>query len=284
MKINPAWLKKVAALYDGKRHDFNWRLAADGIIHHHNGLVYDRLSFISEVKKGGAAAERLIHASETALSRLGFGYLGNPKPGAALLDAGCGRGGSSLLLAAKYPGLAIRGVTLSAYQVSAARAAAKKRGVSARVKFSRASMLDLPFGDNSFDLVWACESTEHVPDLRGFFSEMARTARNAARLVIIAWVRNASDKPALSYVERADMAYVTKMHTEKEYLLGGVKAGWKLRAKIDLTRPAAAYWAARAALKSGSGTESFMAPAFASRALLYRLYSYDLVKVYGGRG
>ena len=278
MKINSPWLKKVAALYNGKRRDFNWRLAADGVIHHHNGLVYDRRSFMKRVKAGGAAAEKLIHASETALSRLGFGYLGKSRPGAVLLDAGCGRGGSSLLLAAKYPGLAIRGVTVSSYQASAARAAARARGLSGRVKFSRASMLELPFGDNSFDLVWACESTEHVPDLRDFFSEMARAARDGARLVVIAWVRNASHRLGRRYAARADRAYVTRIHEEKRYLSDGIKSGWKLRGKAELTGPTAAYWAARAALKSGSGTESFMAPAFASRALLYRLYAYRLVK------
>lgn len=278
MKIDSPWLKKVAALYDGKRRDFNWRLAADGIIHHHNGLVYGRRSFVARVKKNAAGAEKLIHASETALSRLGFGYLGKPAPGALLLDAGCGRGGSSLLLAAKYPGLAIRGLTVSSYQASAARAAARERGVSGRVKFSRASMLALPFKANLFSLVWACESTEHVPDLEKFFSEMARVARDGARLVVIAWVKNDSDGPSRGYAAQVDKAYVTKIHREKEYLVDGVKSGWELRKKADLTGPAAAYWAGRKALKSGSGTEAFMAPAFASRAVLYRLYSYVLVK------
>ncbi|MDP2864975.1 MAG: methyltransferase domain-containing protein [Elusimicrobiota bacterium] len=278
MRINSPWLKKVAGLYDSKRRDFNWRLAADGVIHHHNGLVYDRSSVIRRVIKGGAQAEKIIHDSETALSKLGFKYLGKPKSGAALLDAGCGRGGSSLLLAAKYPGLAIRGVTVSSYQASAARAAARARGLSGRVKFSRASMLELPFGDNSFDLVWACESTEHVPDLGDFFSEMARVAGNRARLVVIAWVRNASHRLGRRYAAQADRAYVTKIHVEKKYLSDGLKSGWELRGKADLTGPTAAYWAARAALNSGSGTESFMAPAFASRALLYRLYVYQLVK------
>jgi len=277
MKADVPWLKKVGALYDSKRKDFNWRLAADGVIHHHNGLVYDAAAFRRRIA-GGADAEKLIHESETELSRFGFDYLGKPAPKAALLDAGCGRGGSSLLLADKYRGLAIRGVTVSAYQAAAARAAAKTRGLSARVKFSRASMLALPFQKDSFDLVWACESTEHVPDLRVFFAETARAARNGARLVIIAWVRNTAHRLGRKYAALADKAYVTKIHGEGEYLKGPGKSGWRLAAKADLTGPTAAYWAARLALKSGSGTEGFMAPAFARRALVYHLYAYDLVK------
>lgn len=273
-----AWLRKVAALYDSKRRDFNWRLAADGIIHHHNGLVYDRGVFLRRTAAGGPAAAKAVHAAETALSRFGFAYLGRLKPGAVLLDAGCGRGGSSLLLAAKFPRVGLRGVTLSSYQAAAARAAASARGISGRAKFFKGSMLRLPFREGTFDAVWACESTEHVPDLEYFFMEMARAAKPGARLVIIAWVRNSSHRQGRRYAALADKAYVTCIHAEKEYLDGAKGTGWKLAAKEDLTGPTAAYWAGRAAMKDGSGTESFMAPAFASRALLYRLYAYDLGK------
>jgi geranyl diphosphate 2-C-methyltransferase len=272
------WFGRVAALYDSKRKDFNWRLAADGIIHHHNGLVSDRAAFMRKVRKGGAAAEKAVHESETALSRFGFRFLGRLKPGATLLDAGCGRGGSSLLLAARYPRLAIRGFTLSSYQASAARAAARRRGCSDRVKFFRGSMLALPARAGSFDAVWACESTEHVPDMGDFFRETARVAKPGARLVIIAWVRNAGHRLGRKYAALANEAYVTKIHAEREYLEGAQGTGWELARKEDLTGPTAAYWAGRAALKSGSGTESFMAPGFASRALLYRLYAYRLKK------
>jgi len=278
VKTTAPWLKKVAALYDAKRRDFNWRLAPDGVIHHHNGLVYGKAAFLRRLKKSGAAGKALIHASETALSELGFKYLRNPRPGMALLDAGCGRGGSSLLLAGKCPGLAIRGVTVSSYQAAAARAAAKGRGLGGRVRFSRASMLALPFKPGSFDRVWACESTEHVPDLALFFSQTARAARPGARLVIIAWVRNEAHARGRAYARQADKAYVTKIHAEREYLEASKNTGWKLKVKKDLTGPTAAYWAGRLALGDGSGTESFMAPAFASRALLYRLYAYDLVE------
>ncbi|OGR75468.1 MAG: hypothetical protein A2X32_13195 [Elusimicrobia bacterium GWC2_64_44] len=277
MKFSP-WLGRVAALYDSKRKDFNWRLAADGVIHHHNGLVFDRAAYMGRIKKGGAAADLAVHAAETALSRFGFKYLGRPHAGARLLDAGCGRGGSSLLLAKKYPALAIRGVTLSSYQAAAARAAAKAAGVGRRAVFRRASMLALPFRPETFDLVWACESTEHVPALKVFFSETARAAKPGARLVIIAWVRNADHAAGRRYAALADKAYVTAIHPEAEYLRECAGTGWRLAAKADLTAPTAAYWAGRLALKSGSGTEAFMAPAFASRALVYRLYAYDLAE------
>jgi ubiquinone/menaquinone biosynthesis C-methylase UbiE len=34
--------------------------------------------------------------------------------------------------------------------------------------------LAMEFPDNSFDLVWACESGEHMPDKKAYVEEMAR--------------------------------------------------------------------------------------------------------------
>ncbi len=34
--------------------------------------------------------------------------------------------------------------------------------------------LKMQFADDSFDLVWACESGEHMPDKKAYVEEMAR--------------------------------------------------------------------------------------------------------------
>ena len=36
--------------------------------------------------------------------------------------------------------------------------------------------LKMEFPDNSFDLVWACESGEHMPDKKAYVDEMVRGA------------------------------------------------------------------------------------------------------------
>lgn len=41
--------------------------------------------------------------------------------------------------------------------------------------------------DNSFDLVWACESGEHMPDKKAYVEEMVRVLKPGGTLVIACW-------------------------------------------------------------------------------------------------
>lgn len=38
--------------------------------------------------------------------------------------------------------------------------------------------LEMQFPDNSFDLVWACESAEHMPDKKKYIDEMVCASNN----------------------------------------------------------------------------------------------------------
>lgn len=42
--------------------------------------------------------------------------------------------------------------------------------------------LAMTWPDNSFDLVWACESGEHMPDKKRYVEEMARVLKPGAQL------------------------------------------------------------------------------------------------------
>lgn len=47
--------------------------------------------------------------------------------------------------------------------------------------------LDMKFEDNSFDLVWACESGEHMPDKKKYVEEMTRVLKPGGTIVIACW-------------------------------------------------------------------------------------------------
>lgn len=99
-----------------------------------------------------------------------------------VLDVGCGIGGSARFLARRFSA-EVTGVTLSPAQAERARSLSE--GLSCR--FEVADALDLPFEDGSFDLVWACESGEHMPDKEAFMKEMARVLAPGGRLIMATW-------------------------------------------------------------------------------------------------
>ncbi|MFN2534314.1 MAG: methyltransferase domain-containing protein [Pseudonocardiaceae bacterium] len=110
------------------------------------------------------------------------------EPGARVLDAGCGVGGSSLWLAQER-GADVVGITLAARQVEKARSYAARRGLANRVHFEVADFTATPFPDASFDVVWAVESLCHAPHKAAFYQEAARVLRPGGRVVVADFVR-----------------------------------------------------------------------------------------------
>jgi len=60
------------------------------------------------------------------------------------------------------------------------------RGLS-NVNFQVMDALAMEWPDESFDLVWACESGEHMPDKKKYVEEMVRVLKPGGTLVIACW-------------------------------------------------------------------------------------------------
>lgn len=93
--------------------------------------------------------------------------------GLQALDVGCGGG----LLAEEVArlGCAVTGVDPSEESLATARAHAATQGL--RIEYQRGSGEALPFGADSFDVVYCCDVLEHVNDLRRVIAETARVLR-----------------------------------------------------------------------------------------------------------
>jgi len=111
--------------------------------------------------------------------------LSNDKP-LRILDVGCGIGGTSRYLASNIPGSTVTGITLSTKQVERATKLAKDRNIP-NANFQVMDALNMTFPDNSFDVVWACESGEHMPDKKRYVDEMTRVLKPGGRIVIATW-------------------------------------------------------------------------------------------------
>ena len=104
-----------------------------------------------------------------------------------VLDVGCGIGGTSRYLAKKLlPNATVTGITISEKQVERATQLAKEQDVP-NAKFELKDALNMEYPDNSFDMVWACESGEHMPDKTKYVNEMLRVLKPGGRLIIATW-------------------------------------------------------------------------------------------------
>lgn len=63
--------------------------------------------------------------------------------------------------------------------------------------------------DNTFDLVWACESGEHMPDKRKYIEEMTRVLKPGGTLVIACWCqREETPDHPLSETDKANLQFL----------------------------------------------------------------------------
>lgn len=127
-----------------------------------------------------------------------------------ILDVGCGIGGSTLYLAQKFKAKAT-GITLSPVQVSRATERASEAGLNQTVQFQLADALNMPFEDNSFDLVWSLESGEHMPDKTKFLQECYRVLQPGGTLIMATWCHRSTDTFAGKLTEDE------KIHLNKIY-------------------------------------------------------------------
>ncbi|MEX2447418.1 MAG: class I SAM-dependent methyltransferase [Solirubrobacterales bacterium] len=88
---------------------------------------------------------------------------------ASLLDAGCGEGETLARIAAPLP------PRTAAVDLNAEAVAFTAKRFS-QVEVTRQSILDLSFGDESFDLVVCLEVLEHLTDPRAALAELGRVA------------------------------------------------------------------------------------------------------------
>ncbi len=84
-------------------------------------------------------------------------------PGSVVLEAGCGVGAQTVILAAKSPGARIVSVDLSGRSLAAARERAAAEGCR-NVSFAQADIFRLPFPPGRFDHAFVCFVLEHLAD------------------------------------------------------------------------------------------------------------------------
>lgn len=205
-----------------------------------------------------------------------------------LLDVGCGIGGSSVYLSQHY-GATATGITLSPVQAARATARATEAGVQAQ--FQVADALQMPFADQSFDLVWSLESGEHMPDKVQFFRECYRVLKPGGTFLCATWCHRPIDAIPLTAAERRHLEKIYQVYclpyviSLPEYEQIAIDLGFQNLRTADWSTAVAPFWdvvigsamtpgAIAGLLRSGWGTIQ----AALSLRLMRRGYQRGLVR------
>jgi SAM-dependent methyltransferase len=139
--------------------------------------------------------------------------------GSEVLDVGCGIGGSARHLARTH-GCRVTGIDLTAAYCELASELSVRLGLAEQTRYLQASAVDLPFGDDSFDVVWTEHVQMNIADKLRFYGEMARVLRPGGTLAfhdVFAGEAGQLDFP-VPWATSADASFLAPVATVREIL------------------------------------------------------------------
>ncbi|MGB7794757.1 MAG: geranyl diphosphate 2-C-methyltransferase [Pseudonocardiaceae bacterium] len=269
--------KSVASYWNNEKDPVNLLLGdVDGLYHHHYGIGdYDRsvLEGPEDTRDDRIITE--MHRLETAQAKILLDHFGDISPADRLLDAGCGRGGTSFMAHQRF-GCRTDGVSISEQQVEFANDQARQRGVADKVRFHFRNMLDTGFETGSRRGIWNNESTMYV-DLFQLFGEFSRLLEYGGRYVCITGCYNDVTGGRSKAVSRIDEHYICNIHPRSDYFKALAANNLVPIDVIDLTSHTIPYWELRAKSSVATGIEDPFLTAYREGSFHYLLIAADRV-------
>lgn len=275
--VRTAYQQAVADYWNKEKDPVNLRLGdVDGLYHHHYGIG----DWDPSVLEGPEATrdERIVeemHRLESAQADVLLDHLGAVAPGHRLLDAGCGRGGTSIMANQRF-GCRVDGVSISESQVEFANGQARERGVDAKVGYHFRNMLDTGLPSGEFHGIWNNESTMYV-DLFPLFAEYSRLLVHGGRYVCITGCYNDVTGGRSKAVSRIDEHYTCNIHSRGAYFKALAANGLVPINVVDLTAATIPYWELRARSSLATGIEEPFLTAYREGSFHYLLIAADRV-------
>ncbi|MFJ1609991.1 geranyl diphosphate 2-C-methyltransferase [Streptomyces sp. NPDC088253] len=276
---------RVADYWNAEENPVNLELGKiDDLYHHHYGIGDVDWSVLDEDRDRGRddAAERRaritaeLHRLEQAQADLLASRLGPLSPADRVFDAGCGRGGGSVVAHLRY-GCHTDGVTISRKQADFANAQARKRAIDDKVRYHHRNMLDTGLPSGAYAASWNNESTMYV-ELDLLFAEHARLLRRGGRYVTITGCYNDAYGRASREVSLINAHYICDIHPRSEYFRAMARNRLVPVHVQDLTADAIPYWELRKqADHLVTGIEETFLSAYENGSFQYLLIAADRV-------
>jgi geranyl diphosphate 2-C-methyltransferase len=248
----------------------------DDIYHHHYGLGDpDPAVLESPPDVRDAEIIKELHRLETAQADALLDNIGPVSWHDAVLDAGSGRGGTSIMAHARF-GCRVDGVSISSYQVEFANQQAEARGIADQVRFRLRNMLDTGFPDGSFQAVWTNETTMYV-DLFDLYREVHRLLPKGGRYVCITGCYNDVRGDKSPAVRAIDAHYLCDVHARTTYMKALAANDLTPVKVLDLTAQTIPYWELRAQSSVRTGIEDSFLSSYRDGSFQYLLIVADRV-------
>ncbi|MFF1809536.1 geranyl diphosphate 2-C-methyltransferase [Streptomyces sp. NPDC058251] len=274
---------RVADYWNAEENPVNLELGkVDDLYHHHYGVGDVDWSVLDDDRGRGDTARRRdritaeLHRLEQAQADLLASHLGPLSPADRVFDAGCGRGGGSVVAHLRY-GCHADGVTISRKQADFAHAQARKRSIDDKVRYHDRNMLDTGFPSGAYAASWNNESTMYV-ELDLLFAEHARLLRRGGRYVTITGCFNDAYGRASREVSLINAHYICDIHPRSEYFRAMARNRLVPVHVQDLTADTVPYWELRKqADHLVTGIEDAFLSAYENGSFQYLLIAADRV-------
>ena len=156
-----------------------------------------------------------------------------------VVDIGCGIGGPSRFLAARF-GCRVTGIDLTDEYCQVATMLAERTGLSDRVRYRRADATATTLPDESVDLVWTQHASMNIGDKPRLYAEMFRILKPGGRLALYD-IAAGSEGPVRFPVPWARDASISFLITADEMCSELERAGFRGLHRSDVTM-AALQW------------------------------------------
>lgn len=125
--------------------------------------------------------EPIYDASVRTVARI-CDKISNWAPGTKVLDIGAGYGGSARYMA-KHHGFVVDCLNISLVQNERNRQMNQEQGLADKIRVFDGSFEDLPFEENSYDVVWSQDAILHSGNRRKVLEEVDRTLKSGSDFV-----------------------------------------------------------------------------------------------------
>ena len=155
------------------------------------------MSFFENTRKpvglGGKIMVAMMNFGHSAMAAWGLHFL-QPAPDAMVLDCGCGGGANIKTLLKRCPKGMVQGIDYSAVSVEKTRKVNARAIATGRCTVQQASVAELPFEAEQFDVVTAFETVYFWPELAQNFREVYRVLKPGGTFFICNESNGDSDK------------------------------------------------------------------------------------------